>query len=216
VTETSPPARRLSRPRWLDTRVALGVLLVLTAVVVGARVLASAGRYSEVYLARRPLVPGQHLAAGDLTTGRVRFDGEAARYVAAGRVPVGYLVTRYVAAGEFVPLAAVTGSSSRLTATRLVSLPVSGGHLPADLGRGDEVDVYLTTKSGAGGPVAPQLVISAAIVDSVDGSGSLSGDDSSAVGLVVPTPQVAAVVAAVESGSIDLVRVPDDLVAASP
>src|SRR5687768_14738118 len=35
----SPTARRLALPRWLDTRLVLGVLLVLVSVLVGARVL---------------------------------------------------------------------------------------------------------------------------------------------------------------------------------
>src|SRR4051794_35749108 len=40
----SPAATRLSLPRWLDARIALGVLLVLLSVVAGARVFASADR----------------------------------------------------------------------------------------------------------------------------------------------------------------------------
>jgi hypothetical protein len=208
VTEASPPARRLTTPRWLDARVALGLLLVMASVVIGARVFAAAGRYSEVYVARRLLVPGAHLSAGDLTTGRVRFDGEGGRYLAAGSPPVGYLVTRPVAAGEFVPAGALTRSPAELTATRLVTVPVAAGHLPLDLGRGDEVDVYLTAKPMPGGSPSSRLLLSSALVDAISGAGAFSANDVSAVAMLVPAREVAGVVHAIEAGTIDLVRVP--------
>lgn len=208
MSDVSPAARRLSKPSWLDARVAVGVLLVMTSVVVGARVFTAAGRYTEVYLARRALLAGAHLSAGDLTTGRVRFDGGGGAYVAAGRPPVGYLVTRYVAAGELLPVGALSRSAPALTATRLVTVPVPAGHLPADLGRSDEVDVYLTGKPKAGGATTSRLLLDGVLVDGVTGSGSLSADDVSAVVLVVPNGQVAALVGAIEADTIDLVRVP--------
>lgn len=37
---SSPAARRIGRPRWRDTRLLAGVLLVLLSVVLGARVVA--------------------------------------------------------------------------------------------------------------------------------------------------------------------------------
>lgn len=45
---TSPAARRLASPRWLDGRLVLGVLLVLASVLVGARLLSSADRSQQV------------------------------------------------------------------------------------------------------------------------------------------------------------------------
>jgi hypothetical protein len=213
VSEVSPAARRLTRPSWLDTRVVLGLLLVMTAVVVGARILAAADRYSTVYVARHALVPGEQLRAADVAVGRVRFDGEAGQYVAAGALPAGYLVTRYVAAGDLVPRAALTANAAAISASRLVTVPVASGHLPVDLGRGDEVDVYLTTKAAGGGTDAPSLVLPAAVVDSVEASGGLSADESSAVVLVVPAARVPAMVRAVEAGDLDLVRIPLELLA---
>lgn len=208
MSEVSPAARRLVGPSWLDTRVVLGLLLLMTAVVVGARVFASADRYSTVYVARHPLVPGEQLRASDVAVGRVRFAGEAGRYIGTGALPTGYLVTRFVAAGELVPRAALASGTNLLKSSRLVTVPVAVGHLPLDLARGDEVDVYLTTKASGGGANGPSLVLPAAVVDSLDGGSGLSADDSSSVVLVVPAARVAAVVHAVESGDLDLVRVP--------
>jgi hypothetical protein len=219
VSDASPRASRLATPRWLDARLVLGVVLVLLAVVAGARVFASAGRYTKVYIARQALVPGEHLQAADLSVGQVRFSGEGGSYVAVGRqAPVGYLVTRYVAPGEFVPLSALSAQASGPSQSRFVTVPVGPGHLPDGLGHGDVVDVYVTPKVAPGDRVpAPTRVLAAVAVDSDDGgSQSLSAGSTVAVVLDVPLESVARMVHAVESGTIDLVRVPAATVAAAP
>lgn len=200
---------RLVLPSWLSPRIALGVLLVVGSVVAGAHVFANADRYSEVLVARQPLEPGERLIDADLTTGRVRFDGDAARYVAASSTPSGYLVTRYVGAGELVPAAALSSASTSAPATRLVAVPVAVGHVPLDLARGDTVDVYVSTKRPAGGAAAPTLVLGTAPVAAVSGGDALGGTDDESVVLVVPAPRVGALIAATESGAVDLALVPD-------
>ena len=137
--------------------------------------------------------------------------------MAAGVPPVGYVVTRYVAPGELIPRAALSASPATVTASRFVTLPVQPGHLPHDLSHGDLVDVYVTTKSTSGTPPAPVLVLSAVPVDSADdGSGSLSGATATSVVLSVPAARVNRAIAAVESGTIDVVRVPATVAASEP
>jgi hypothetical protein len=218
VPEASPRASRLATPTWLDGRLVLGVVLVLLAVVAGARIFAGASRYTEVYVARNPLVPGEHLRADDLSVGQVRFSGEGGAYVAAGKPPVGYVVTRYVAAGEFVPVAAVSARPADALASRFVTVPVQPGHLPADLGQGDLVDVYLTAKQSSGAPTpTPSRVLSSIAVDSATGgSPALAGGSMVAVVLVVPAARVTDVVHAVESGTVDLVGVPSAALRSAP
>jgi hypothetical protein len=217
VTSDSPPqARRLAAPRWFDIRFLIGIVVVVVPIVIGAHVLAAADRYASVYVAQRALVPGEHLLATDLVVGRVRFDGQGARYIAAGRPPVGYVVTRYVAAGELVPIAALTGTPTALAAERLVTVPVGSGHAPLDLLRGDVVDIYVTTKNPVGGkPVRPRLVIGAAPVESVSTSGSLSSSGNISVVIEVPAIAVGDVVRAIEGGTLDVVRVPGSVIAVS-
>ncbi|MDQ1706678.1 MAG: hypothetical protein QOF18_3044 [Frankiaceae bacterium] len=214
----SPRAARLAAPRWLDARLVLGVLLVLLSVVAGARVFAAADNTTQVFVAAHDLVPGQHVAADDLAVGRVRLAGSGGLYIAAsGAPPVGYVITRFVGAHEIVPIAALS-SSRAVTASRFVTVPVEAGHLSDDLGRGDLVDVYLTPKTTAGDPVpAPTLVLSGVPVQSRQGGArSFSGSASLAVVLAVPADQVATVVHAVESGTIDLVTLPAADSAAAP
>ena len=206
----APRAARLAAPRWLDARLALGVLLVLVAVVAGARVFAAADDFSRVYVAAHDLAPGERLAPGDLTVGRVRMDGQSSHYVAAGAsMPLGYVVTRYVGANEFVPFAALSAAGD-VAPTRLVTVPVQPGHLPAELARGARVDVYVTPKVGAGSPVpAPRLVLAGVPVESREGgSRTFGGSSALAVVLAVPVDDVVAMVHAVESGTIDLVTLP--------
>src|SRR5262249_33198924 len=155
-----------------------------------------------------PLVPGEHLVAADLTTGRARFAGAADRYVAGSSVPSGYVVTRYVGAGELVPAGALSAAPSTEAATRLVTLSVPVGHAPLDLARGETVDVYVTPKRADSGSAAPALVLPSAPVDSASGGDALGASDQQSVVVVVPVAQVAAVIAATEGGAVDLVLVP--------
>lgn len=206
----SARAARIALPRWWDLRVAVGLFLVLVSVAVGARIVATAGHLTPVYVAAHDLAPGEQLTPGDLAVARVRLDGGGSRYLAAsGAAPVGYVVNRVVGAHELLPAAALSPSAA-LTDTRMVTVPVQAGHLPADLGRGDLVDVYVTPRSAAGRAVpAPTLVLSRAAVDSREGgSRTFGGESALAVVLVVDASAVPSVVHAVESGVIDLVRVP--------
>jgi hypothetical protein len=210
VDLATPRAERVRAPRRVDGRLVAGVLLVLVAVVVGARVFASADKQSPVWVARHALVPGEHVASGDLEVGRVRLGDVSARYAAAGGpAPLGYLVTRYVGAGEVLPVGALSAGADA-GASRLVTVPVLPGHLPPGLGHGDVVDVYVTAKVGAGADVpAPVLVIGAVPVESREsGARAFSGSSTVSVVLAVPADRVASLVHAVESGTVDLVQVP--------
>lgn len=218
VPDASPRASRLPTPSWLDARLVLGVVLVLLAVVAGARIFAAADHYTDVYVARTALVPGEHLSADDLAVGQVRFGAEGGAYAAAGQEPVGYVVTRFVGAGELVPLDALSAKPTDASASRFVTVPVEPGHLPSDLGHGDLVDLYLTAKSGSGANVPiPTEVVSSVPVDFYDdGSRSLSGATAASVVLAVPRDQVVDVVHAIESGTVDLVGVPATAAALAP
>ncbi len=212
MTDPSPSARRLAKPRWLDGRLVLGLLLVLIAVVVGAKVVGGADDSQQVWVTKHALVPGEHLTANDLTVGHARLYGRADRYVLAdGTVPKGYVATRAVGAGELLPFRAVSrGANTRHS--RLVTVPVSPGHYPAGLGHGDRVDVYVTAEHPSNKPAGkPHRVLSAVPVQSRDGGSRKLGAAGSTVSvlLAVPDDKVAGVVAAVHAGSIDLVRVPE-------
>lgn len=128
----------------------LGVLLVAVTTLLGARVLASADETVSVWQVKRALPAGTKISADDLDSTRVRFtsDEVTGRYVPADSKLEGMVVTRQLEPGEFVPRDA---TASQLDADRTeVPLSVQAGRLPADLGVGDQVDVWVVPKSDSG------------------------------------------------------------------
>lgn len=209
---SSPPARRLERPRWLDPRLVVGVLLVLVSIAVGAKVVGDADRGELVWAAARDLPAGTTLRVDDLQATAVRLAGSTSAYVDAGAAaPSGYVLIRDVDAGELVPAAAVVPAADE-TPRRLVSVPVAVHHFPSGLSRGHRVDVYVTPVGtpGAATTVEPDLVLADATVAEVAGAGTGLGASGGGVGVVLEVEAVdaAAVVAAVASGTIQLVRLP--------
>lgn len=213
----SPAAARLATPSWLDGRLVLGALLVLVSIVVGARVLSSADASQGVWVATRPLAAGSTLADGDLAPGRVRLFDNGARYLGAtGSKPVGYVLQRGVGAQELLPRDSLTRPDDLARRVRDVSVPVGAGHLPDDLQSGQQVDVYVTpgsTTRAPGQPIAAggtRLVLSRITVTlRPRGGGGLGASGTAGVVLSVPDTDAATLVAAVQEGAVDLVRVPN-------
>lgn len=209
----SPKAHRLATPGWLDTRLVLGVLLVLVSVIVGARVLSSADRSQTVWATRRDLAPGTQLAAGDLTRVRVRLFSGSRNYVTgSGPAPVGYVVRRSVGAGELLPFNALTQPGDEAS-FRYVTVPVVRGHLPPDLRSGAQVDVYVSpsssaSRSTAGSLTEPRLVVRNVTVLLRRAASGLAAQDEEPVVLRVRPADVSLILAAMSQGRVDLVGVP--------
>ncbi|MCU1590693.1 MAG: hypothetical protein JWP11_1949 [Frankiales bacterium] len=210
----SPKANRLATPGWLDTRLVLGVLLVLTSVVVGARVLSSADRSQTVWATTHDLAPGAQLADRDLTRVRVRLFGHSENYVrGTGPAPVGYFLRRGVGGGELLPFNALSKPGADLS-FRFLTVPVRRGHLPPNLTSGAQVDVYVSPESKAGATTSasatpPRLVVRNVTVLLRRASGGLSAsNDDEPVVLRVRPADVPLLLAAMSEGRIDLVGVP--------
>jgi hypothetical protein len=232
----SPRAARLAAPSWLDTRLVLGVLLVLVSVVVGARVLAAADRSQLVWTTSRALAPGTPLTTEDVVATPVRLFGNAERYLSAEQPPpVGYVLSRGLGADELLPRDALA-APGRDVDVREVTVNVRAGSAPPDLRRGEQIDVYVTPErppgaaadaavdaaTGNGGQPAPaatsapatgaRLVLSGVTVLQVPGEqGFGAGSEQRAVVLQVRPQDVATVLSATELGRLDLVRVPAGL-----
>ena len=217
---SSPAATRLAAPSWLDTRLVVGVLLVLVSVLVGARVLAGADRSQLVWATNRALAPGSVLAATDLVPVRVRLFDSAERYLdAAEPAPAGYLVSRGLGAGELLPDDALRLPGVDVD-VRLVTVLVEIGHVPPDLVDGQQVDVWVTPERADAAPAAAakgggvdlsgaQVVLSAVTVATgPPEAGFSTGGASVPVVLQVPPADVARLLSATSLGRVDLVRVP--------
>lgn len=213
-TPASPPANRLATPGWLDTRLVLGVLLVLTSVLVGARVLSSADRSQTVWATTHDMAPGTSLRPGDLTQVRVRLFGHSDSYVrGSGPAPTGYVLRRSVGAGELLPYFALSKPDEDL-AYRFLTVPVSRGHLPPDLASGAQVDVYVSPQAKTGATTTatgqqPRLVVRNVTVTLRRAASGLSGaSDDEPVVLRVRPSDVTLLLAAMTDGRIDLIGVP--------
>ena len=62
----TPTASRLRSPSWRDTRLLVGVLLVLVSTVLGSVVVARADDRVPVYAAKGQVAPGQRLTESDV------------------------------------------------------------------------------------------------------------------------------------------------------
>ncbi len=201
--EQGATARRVRRPAWNDTRLLVGLALVLLSVAGGARLVASVQESTPVYAAGQVLVPGERVDPEDLVVVDVRLAEGASRYVDAGQGWPGELYAlRVVGEGELLPRAAV--GSERQVRDRTVTVPVDPATVEG-LQQGASVDIWVSARDEeAVGEryEAPALVLQEATVAGLPQErGALGvGSSSAAVQVVVPQEEVSAVIAAVDQG----------------
>ena len=145
-SEGAPVASRVRPPSWRDTRLLVGVVLVLASVALGARVVTLAADTEPYYAAARDLTPGDTIGAADVQVVQVRLDSAAGAHLSASQpLTEGLRVRRPVGSGELLPLAAVgDGSDLRV---RPVAVPLSQP-LPPSVAKGSVVDVWVGARTG--------------------------------------------------------------------
>lgn len=200
----SPPARRLRAPSWLDLRLVLGVLLVLVAVVVGARVLAGADKSTTVWGLAHDVSAGTAIQDQDLHEVKIRFFSDADQYLLTSSSPVGLVATRDLRAGELLPRPAL----QKVPTSVLVPVPVAPAQLPPGLTHGNRVNVWAGPKNpGSGTPPRPTLILSGVAVQGVNSGGSgLSSSNSTQVTLRIDPEDEGRLVAAVAGSTIYIVQ----------
>jgi hypothetical protein len=186
---TAPTPRRLARPKWLNVRVVGGILLIIAAVLVGARVIGASSQTSAVWAAERNLAAGTVLSQGDLTTVDVNLGDHSALYLSPGSTqPIGMTVVSPLAAGELLAASAVGESADG----RVVAIGVEPGNMPPGVAHGSTIDLYLTTGGAAGAEAksTTELIGEGITVQSVTApaTGGLSGATSNRYQLSVLLP----------------------------
>lgn len=212
----APSASRLSRARWLDARLLIGLLLVLLSVVVGAKVFADADQRVEVWSVTRDLGADSPLDGGDLQATAVNLSGATERYLSASQKLDGLVLTRPLGRGELVPVSAVAtggGAQKRRLVIEVDRFGVAG------LQKGRVVDVYVVRETPSGEqPSPPQLVLSGVTVaEDVKSGGSAFGGSGSTAGvtLLVDQADVPELIDAVAHGDVYVVQVPGDAAASA-
>lgn len=204
-----PRASRLPRARWLDTRLVVGLLLVLLSVVLGAKVVADADDRVQVWSVTHDLGADTPLGPDDVRVTAVRLDDAASAYVAASEDVAGVVLTRPVARGELLPVAAVSAGGQAGQRRMVIQVDRYG---VAGLAKGRVVDVYVVRDDESGAePEPPELVLAGATVaEDVRSPGGAFGSSGERAGvtLLVDQADVPAVIDAVAHGSVYLVHVP--------
>ena len=197
----SPAARRLRSPSWLNLRLIIGLLLVLVAAAVGAKVVAGADRSVTIWGLSHDVASGTTLAAADLRQVRVQLYADTPRYLSTTVSPAGQVVNRDLQGGDLLPRSAL----GPVPAGVLVPLPVDPSVLPPGLSRGDRVDVYAGPAATGDPHGTTRSVLQAAPVQAVSGGGSgtlSAGNDKVQLTVRVPAEKEAALVAAVAGSTL--------------
>ena len=206
--EASPPARRFRAPRWGDTRLWIGLLLLVVSMFAGAKLLSQESEAITVWQVGRDLSAGAE--AIDLKPMTVALGQARGNYFSVDETPTGRL--RFpVESGELLPRSAMTGSQQE--PSRVITVGVDPFHAPVDVAPGDRVDVWSTPTNStflpdspaSDGAPNPQLALESVLVERVE-SDSLGG--RKAVVLRVTPERVGDLVQASRSGTIDLIKVP--------
>lgn len=176
MATAAPTPRRMTRPRWLNVRVIGGIVLVVAAVVLGAKVIGSSNRTSPVWSASRDLAAGTVLGVDDLVPVELNLGEQAARYLTpASPSPAGQTLLNPMRAGELVAVSGVQPQQEG----RIVVVGVTPDRMPPGVGHGSVIDLYLTTGGGPGsaGEATTDLIEEGATVQSVSApaTGGLSG-----------------------------------------
>lgn len=165
----TPPATRASSSSWRDPRLVLGVALVAGCVLVGSRLLAGADDTTAVWRLRHDVPAGAPLSGSDLVPARVHFDdGAGQHYLSAGTgLTEGATAAHDLAAGDLLPRSALADGDR--PALVEVPLSVAPDDLPAGVGRGATVDVWVLpdTPAGSGDRARARLALDDVLVVAV-------------------------------------------------
>jgi hypothetical protein len=183
----SPLPSRIQRPRWTDPRVIVGVVLVLSSVAIGAKVVSAADSTAPVWAATHDLAAGTVLVGEDMSVVRASLGDSAATYLAADQQVVGQVLNRQISRGELLPIASVKPSE----ATSTVTVPLEAGAAPK-LNRGQRVQLWLSTKSCPAVLVLPDVVVQ----DVQAASGALGSSGGQHAVLKIPSASAERVVVA--------------------
>lgn len=173
----APPATRAQSPGWRDPRLVVGVVIVAACVLLGARVLAGADDTVAVWTLRHHVPQGAAIDRDDLDVARVHFVGTASEHYlpATTELAPGTTAAHDIAAGELLARSAITSGA----AADLVEVPLSVApdDVPASVGQGATVDVWVTPKVGStdGSTIRARLALEDVVVVAVpDGGDSLA------------------------------------------
>lgn len=190
--------RRLRPLRWRDTRLWIGIGLVVAAMFIGARLLTVDDDRTLVWAASGDMAAGA--APSQIELVPVALGAADALYLGPDQQPTGRLLIP-IGRGSLIPKNAI-GSEMTDPGLRFVTVAVEPSSAPPQIAAGHLVDVWSTGEEGAA-----SLVLDRVVVHEVAGEpgGVRTGIH---VVLQVANTEVAALLGATRGGTVDLVAVP--------
>ena len=205
-----PRTNRLEHQPWRDPRVLLGVLLVLVSTVLGAAAVAAGSSSTGYWAARSDVRAGDPVKRTDLVQAEAHVPRDAARHL----MPIDEALparlddlvwARDVGDGALVSRAAL--SDRHRGDTTELPLTVTTGAAPADLRRGDRVDVWVGPGPGDDTGEKSRLVLHDVRVVSSGGAATIRGATSRTVLVDVSDVDLkGSVVSTVAAGHVTMVR----------
>lgn len=208
----SVAAQRLHVRPWRDPRLLIGVLLVLGATILGARLAAASDDTTEYWAVSGAVTPGDAVTKDELVATKVHLSsGAAGNYLRTDEefdAPLEELVWAHeIAKGSLLDRTALEpqsrGGRSQLP------LSVTQGAAPADLERGDLVDVWVGPGPGdeASGK-SVRVLESVRVAQSGEDAAALGGSLAQTVLVDVDTARLRGpVISTVSAGHVTLIRV---------
>ena len=149
-----------------NSRLALGLALLISALLAGTLIAKEANRTVYVWAASSDLAPGNTISVTDIKQTPVLLPESAKNYISVNAQLIGAMVTHRVGLGELIPVSAVTVDLEKLR-QRAVPLTIEVTDLPSDLGRGEVIDLYAIPNSSPKSILEPQLISGAITVAEV-------------------------------------------------
>jgi hypothetical protein len=142
-----------------NSRLAMGLALFIIAISAGSLIAKEANRTVYVWASNGELAPGNTIASTDLKAVSVLLPESAKNYISANAQLVGAIVMHRIGTGDLIPVNAISTESQKL-AQRAVPLTVEITDLPADLQRGEVIDIYAIPNSSQKSITEPELITS--------------------------------------------------------
>ena len=203
---------RLRIRRWREPRLVFGVLLVLGATVLGARLAAAGDDSVEFWAVRSSVTPGDAVTRDDLEPARVRLsDAVAGNYLRTDQefdAPLDELVwAQELSPGSLVGRGSLIAESSASRGE--LPLSVAQGSAPADLARGALIDVWVGPGPGdESGAEAVRILEAAKVLRAGDDAAATGGSLTQTVLVEVDAAQLeTTIISTIATGHVTLVRV---------
>ena len=205
-------ASRLRIRPWRDPRLLIGVLLVLGSTILGARLVAAGDDTVRYWALDHQVAPGDPVSADDMVAVRVHLsDSLSDHYIRADEefsAPLDSLQWGERGAGGTLVERSSLLSKATVGRSQL-PLSVASGASPADLERGDLVDVWVGPGPGDNSrDEAVRVLRAVRIVETGDESASVGGSLAQTILVDVADATLGgSVIGTVASGHVTLVRV---------